>query len=285
VLAIVLALGSALCWGISDYLGGLKSRSLALLSVLLVSQFTGALVLFMVVIVTGGDAPEGRQLLFAVGAGLGEILGVAALYRGLAVGSMSIVAPVASVAPVVPLLAGFAFGEFPALLQVAGLVFIIAGLVLTARKPSVDTAGSRGRVGASFLFGGLSALGFGVFFVLIDSASESGIPWALFSARLTAVAVLAIVIVMTRSRIVVRSGDLPVTSLIGILILSADFMYATATGIGLLGVVAVLGALHTVVTIFLARVFLKERIGTLQRIGVAVCVCGVLAVTAFPSLG
>jgi uncharacterized membrane protein len=69
------------------------------------------------------------------------------------------------------------------------------------------------------------------------------------------------------------------------LILSADFMYATATGIGLLGVVAVLGALHTVVTRFLARVFLKERIGTVQRIGVAVCVCGVLAVTAFPSLG
>ena len=280
MLSMVLALGSALCWGVSDYLGGLKSRSLALLSVLLVSQFTGVLVLSMIVIVMGGEAPEGDRLLFAAGAGLGEVLGVAALYRGLAVGSMTIVAPVASIAPVVPLLAGFALGEVPAPLQLAGLLFIIFGLVLTSRKPGAATLSGGASLGPSLFYGGVSALGFGVFFVLMDSASEGGVPWALFVARLTAVGVLAAALVFTRSRIVLRSGDLPVTSLIGLLILGADVMYATATGIGLLGVVAVLGALHTVVTIFLARVFLNERIGRMQRFGVVACICGVLAVTA-----
>ena len=279
MLSIVLALGSALCWGVSDYLGGLKSRSLALLSVLLVSQVTGVLVLGMIVIVAGESAPDNGRLLLAAGAGLGEIVGVAALYRGLAAGSMSIVAPVASIAPIIPLAVGFALGEVPAPVQVAGLVLIMAGLVLTSQKPRTDVAG-RGKLVPSILYGALSALGFGIFFVLMNSASEGNIPWALFVARITAVAALVIAVIFTRSRILPRSADLPVTSLIGILILSADFMYATATTIGLLGVVAVLGALHTVVTIFLARVFLKERVERFQRVGIVTCLVGVLAVTA-----
>jgi drug/metabolite transporter (DMT)-like permease len=279
LLSIVLALGSAFCWGLSDYLGGLKSRSLALLSVLLVSQVTGILVLVMIVIVLGGPAPDSRQLLLAALAGLGEIIGVAALYRGLAVGSMSIVASVASIAPIVPLVVGFVLGEMPAPLQLAGLAAIIAGLVLTSQKGRAAPA-EGGKIGISVLHGALSALGFGIFFVLIDSASESSIPWALFMARLTAVAALAVAALSTRSRVVLRSADLPVTSLIGLLILSADFMYATATTIGLMGVVAVLAALHTVVTIFLARLFLEERIGVLQRYGIATCFLGVLAIAA-----
>lgn len=279
MLSVILALGSAFCWGLSDYLGGLKSRSAALLSVLLVSQVTGILVLFMIVIVMGGPAPEERQLLLAAGAGLGEIVGVAALYRGLAVGTMSIVAPVASIAPVVPLAVSFALGEIPAPLQIAGLVLIIAGLVLTSQKPRSPGQANR-KIASSVVYGALSAIGFGIFFVLIDSAAEASIPWALFAARLTAVAALVAAVIFTRSRVVLRSTDLPVTSLIGILILSADFMYATATSIGLLGVVAVLGALHTVVTIFLARVLLNERIGRLQRVGVVTCLFGVLAVAA-----
>jgi drug/metabolite transporter (DMT)-like permease len=279
LLSIVLALGSALCWGVSDYLGGLKSKSLALVSVLLVSQVTGVLVLGMIVIVAGEPAPDSDRLAFAAGAGLAEIVGMAALFRGLAVGSMSIVAPVASIAPIVPLAIGFALGEVPAPVQIAGLVLIMAGLVLTSQKPRTDAAG-RGKLVPSILFGALSALGFGIFFVLMNAASEGNVPWALFVARVTAVAALAIVVIVTRSRILPRSADLPVTSLIGILILSADFMYATATTIGLLGVVAVLGALHTVVTIFLARVFLKERVGRVQRVGIVTCLVGVLAVTA-----
>lgn len=277
--AILLALGSAFCWGLSDYLGGVKSRSLALLSVLLVSQVTGILVLAMIVIVLGGPAPDARQLLLAALAGLGEIVGVAALYRGLAVGSMSIVAPVAAIAPIVPLLAGFAMGEVPLPLQTSGIVLIITGLVLTSQRANAPAA-ERTKIGSSIAYGLVSALGFGVFFVLIDSASESSIPWALFMARLTAVVLLAVAVVLTRSRVMPRSADLPVTSLIGLLILAADFMYATATTIGLMGVVAVLAALHTVVTIFLARVFLKERLGGLQRYGVVACLLGVLAVSA-----
>src|SRR5690606_33981983 len=129
--------------------------------------------------VLGGPAPDSRQLLLAALAGLGEIVGVAALYRGLAVGSMSIVAPVAAIAPIVPLLAGFAMGEVPLPLQIVGIVLIIAGLVLTSQKGSAPAAG-RTKVGSSIAYVLVSALGFGVFFVLIDSASESSIPWALF---------------------------------------------------------------------------------------------------------
>jgi drug/metabolite transporter (DMT)-like permease len=93
----------------------------------------------------------------------------------------------------------------------------------------------------------------------------------------------AVAAVLVRGRrFRVRKADLPVMAVIGVLIVAADSMYATATTLGLLGVAAVLGSLHTIVTIGLAQIWLGERLERMQRIGVAVVLCGVLAITAGP---
>lgn len=114
MVAIALALGSSLAWGVSDFLGGLKSRTVPLLTVLLVSQ-GAALVLLAGIVVAAGEPPPGGS--FVLFAGLSEAVGVAALYRGLAVGTMSLVAPAAAMAPVVPLVVGIALGEVPGPVQ------------------------------------------------------------------------------------------------------------------------------------------------------------------------
>jgi uncharacterized membrane protein len=103
--AVLLALG-ALGWGVSDFLGGLTSRSSSFLLVLLLSQITALVLLSVLVAADAAALPDSGHLGNAAAAGLSEAIGIAALYRGLSVGTMSVVAPVAATAPVLPLLAG-----------------------------------------------------------------------------------------------------------------------------------------------------------------------------------
>ena len=276
--AIALALGSSLVYGVSDFLGGLKSRSLPLLSVLLVSQGSALAVLAVVVLAAGEGAPVGRYLLYGVLAGLAEAVAIAAFYRGLAVGVMSIVSPIAATAPVVPVVAAVALGELPSSIQGAGSALAIAGIVIVSFEPG---AGWRSRdLGPSLLFGLLTALGFGSFLVAMDAASEGSVPWALLMARLTSVAAFVAVFLVLRPSLGVPRRELPVLASIGLLIIAADGMYATASTEGLLSVVAVLSSLYPVVTIGLARFYLHERLRRSQQVGVAVTICGAIAVSA-----
>jgi drug/metabolite transporter (DMT)-like permease len=279
VLAIGLAIASSLVYGVSDFLGGLKSRSLPLLSVLLVSQGAALVVLALIAGVLTESPPDGRYLAYAALAGLAEAVGIAALYRGLAVGVMSIVAPVAATAPVIPVAVGMVLGETPGPIQGAGVGLAILGIVLTSGQRDSENGA---KVGASVVFGLLAALGFGGFYVAMDAASEGGqIPWTLLMARITSVAVFAAAIVVTRSRVAVKGADVPVIALIGMLIIAGDAMYAVASTQGLLTVVAVLGELYTLVTLALARIYLNERLEQRQQqLGIATSLLGVLAVAA-----
>ena len=274
MLAIGLALAANLGYGVSDFLGGLKSRTLPLLSVLLVSQ-ASALVIVALVVAVSGDAPPTDYLLYGALAGLSEALGVAALYRGLAGGTMSVVAPLGATAPVVAVVAAAAQGEAPSAMQGAGIALAIAGVVLI----SAEQERSAGAVGPSVLFGLLTALGFGGFFVGMDAASEGSVPWALLAARCSSMAVFGLAFALRRRPLALDPRELPVLAGIGALIVAADSLYAIATTKGLLSVVAVLSSLYPVVTIALARFYLDERIGGAQRLGVPAALAGAAVVS------
>jgi drug/metabolite transporter (DMT)-like permease len=274
--AVVLALASSVGWGISDFLGGLRSRALGLLPVLVVSQAAALVLLAGYVGLLGAAPPDGRHLLAAAAAGLSEAVGVAALYRGLAVGRASVVAPVSAAAPLVPFAVGLVLGQVPGPVQVAGLVLVVVGIVLAAHQRR--SAG--GGTAAAVVHGALSAAGFGAFFVFMDAAGEAGVPWALLVSRLTAVVAIVGVALLLRVRLAVPPRAVPGLALIGVLIIGADAAYAVATTVGQLSVVAVLAAFHPVVTIALAATVLRERTDLVQRIGVAAALLGVVAVTA-----
>jgi drug/metabolite transporter (DMT)-like permease len=278
VLAVALALGSSLVYGVSDFLGGLMSRSLPLLSVLLVSQASALVVLAAIVLASGASAPEAQFILYGAIAGLCEAVGVAAFYRGLAVGVMSIVSPIAATAPVVPVVAALALGELPAPIQALGMALALAGIAII----SFDPHGLRASrdVGPSVLFGLLTALGFGGFLLAMDAASEGSVQWALFTARLAAVVAFTAVFLVRRAPLSVQPAEVPVLVLIGLLIIGADSMYAVATTEGLLSVVAVLSSLYPVVTIVLARFYLHERLQRHQRLGVAASLGGAITISA-----
>ena len=275
MLAVGLALAANVAYGVSDFLGGLKSRSLPLLSVLLISQGT-ALLIVGVVVVASGDSPPADSLVYGALAGLGEALGVAALYRGLAVGTMSVVAPLGATAPVVAVVTSTILGEVPSAIQFAGIALAIAGVVLISLT---DERPKGHAMGPSVIFGLLTALGFGSFFVGMDAASEGSVPWALLAARSVNIVIFGLAFLVRARPLGIDRRELPVLIAIGALIVSADSMYAIASTKGLLSVVAVLSSLYPVVTIALARIYLHERLVGVQRLGVPTALAGAAVVS------
>jgi drug/metabolite transporter (DMT)-like permease len=278
VLAVTLGLASSLCWGVSDFLGGLKSRQLPLLTVLLASQLTGLACLAAVVALRGEGPPGGDALLLAALSSASGVLGLAAFYRGLAIGAMAVVAPIAATGAAVPVVAGLIAGERPSAAQGAGVAVAIAGVAVASREPGRLGPGARPAAGVGLALA--AALGFGGFFVLIDRAAEQDLFWALFGNRLAGVSGLALAALALRPRVTRRFGEGATLVLIGVLDTSANALFAAAAEEGLVSLAAVLASLYPVVTIVLARLVLGERVHPTQRAGIAAALAGVALISA-----
>jgi drug/metabolite transporter (DMT)-like permease len=277
--AVALALASSLAWGFADFFGGLQSRRRPLLAVLVAGQTAGLVLVALVALVRGDGMPAaGTWMLWAAGGGLLGIVGLAAFYRGLATGNMGVVAPISSTAAIVPLVVGLATGERPTALQGVGVVLAIGGVALASLEHG-DHGGS-GRVATGAGLAIIAALGFGSFFVATDQASDVDPVFAIVVARVASASLLWAVVLATRTALP-EARALPALALIGVLDTGANLLFAVASTLGLVSVVAVLASVYPVVTVLLARIVLGERLHLLQRVGAV----GALAGAAVISIG
>jgi drug/metabolite transporter (DMT)-like permease len=278
VAALLLAFASSVTWGAGDFLGGLQSRRLPVLNVLVASQAAGLLLICAYAAVRGEGPPGGDLLLWAPLSGLAGAAGLAAFYRGLAVGNMGVVAPISATAAVVPLVVGVAGGDRPGELQYAGIALALVGVVLASREEVGGRIGGPVARGAGLAL--LSALGFGLFFVGMDRASDEDVAWAIVLNRATSVTVLLAAFALVRPPLAVRRADLPVLGLIGALDISANAMFAVASTEGLVSLVSVLGSLYPLTTVGLAAVVLGERPHRIAQAGVVLALAGVALIAA-----
>lgn len=274
-MAAFLALGGALFWGVGDFLGGLATRRLALLAVLVLSQAAGLAGVAVWVALRGETFPGLVALLPAVGAGVAGIVGLAALYRGLAIGAMGIVAPISAASPVVPLAVDAARGTVPDPLQWLGIVLILGGIVTLSRE---RVQGARFAAGAGLAV--IAALGFGTFVVAIDVAADESASWAVLVARSCALAIVLAAALVAGTSLRAPARLVPLLLGIGVFDTGANVLVAIATTHGAAGIVGVLSALYPVVTIVLARVVLGERLSAARRAGGAVALTGAALVAA-----
>jgi drug/metabolite transporter (DMT)-like permease len=275
LIALVLGFGSSVSWGVADFLGGLQSRRLPLMNVLIGSQASGLVLIAAIVAIRGEAAPGGDFAIFAALSAVAGVCGLAAFYRGLAVGNMGIVAPISATAAVIPLAIGIATGDRPNALESCGLMLALAGVVLASRE---EMGGGRVARGAGLAI--VSALGFGFFFAAIDRASDGDVLWAILVNRITGVSLLLAAALLLRPPIAVRSTDLSLLALIGALDVTANVMFAFASTKGLISLVAVLGSLYPITTITLARVVLGERPHRIAQVGIAAALAGVVLIAA-----
>jgi drug/metabolite transporter (DMT)-like permease len=277
VLAPALALAASLSWGVADFIAGLRSRRLPLLTVLLVVQSAGVLTIGLVVAVRGEGPPGLRAAFYAALAGLAGAVGLAGLYRGLAIGSMSVVAPITATGVLVPVVVGLAGGDDLSLAQLAGIVLAIAGVVLAARERN-ESGGSRVAAGVGVAV--VAALAFGLLLVALDRAADADALWATLVMRLTSWSIWIAAFAVLRPSLALGPGDLRALALVGVLDTSANALFSIASTRGLLSVVSVLAQLYPIATVLLARIVLGERIARSQQGGVAAAFAGVALITA-----
>jgi drug/metabolite transporter (DMT)-like permease len=281
VLGVVLALGCSVVWGCADFFGGLQARRLPVLVVLLWGQLAAVVLAIALVLLVSDGTPTLEAFAWAAGSGAAGIAALLAFYRGLAIGTMSIVAPVSATGAAVPVLVGLARGEHPGALQVAGIALAFAGIVLAARE---DSGGAATRARAALGLAIVAALGFGAWFAGIDRATElAGVTWTVLLTRaVQAVLLLAGALVLRPGGVggdTFLRGVAPLLA-IGALDVLANGLYALATQHGLLSVVAVLGSLYPAMTVVLARTVLHERVTRSQEVGIVAILAGVAAISA-----
>ncbi len=267
-MAALLALVSALCYGVSDFTGGLAARRIAATMVVLVSNAFSLLLALLAVSLLPGSQYSATDMGWGVVAGAVGLLGVVLLYRGLAMGPMSVVAPLTAVlSAVVPVVVGVARGERPGLVALAGVVLAVPAMVLISREPRRGTGArlSRGAL-VSALTAGVS---FGGFYVLLAQTGPNGGAWPLIGQRASSVIILLAVTAVAAVRRTVALPRGPVLRLAvvaGATDFAANLAYVLATHRGLLALVAVISSLYPASTLLLARGLLKERMA-LQQIG------------------
>jgi drug/metabolite transporter (DMT)-like permease len=272
MLAVALALGASLAFGVADYLGGAAARRLALLTVLLLSQLAGLAGIVVVVGLRGEGPPDTASLAWGALAGLFGAAAITALYHGLAVGLMSVVAPLAATAAVIPVIAGVVIGETPSSVQNGGIAVALLGVILVSRSSS---EGSAGRFAAGAGLGLLAALLIGALLTAFETASDQDPYWATLALRTVTATIFLAAALVRRPPLRVSRRALAGLVLIGLLDLAGTTLFAVASTEGLVGIVSVLSSLYPVVTVALARVFLGERLSGVQASGVVAAFGGI----------
>ena len=263
--AYVLALLSAGFYGAADFTGGLVTRRAPPLPVVLLSQACGLVLVALALPLFPAATPRTADLWWGAAAGLAGGIGVALLYRALATGTMSIVAPTTAVTAVaLPVVTSIALGERPGWLAVAGILVGIVSIVLVSRPTGTTTDTRSAGVGPALIAG----IAIGIFLLALAQTRREAGMWPLLTDRIASVAFFAVTIAIARKslRMPVSLAALAVGG--GALDMVANGLYLVAVRIGPLSPVVTLSSLYPASTVLLARAVLRERLSAWQTAGV-----------------
>jgi drug/metabolite transporter (DMT)-like permease len=264
--------------GASDYIGGTTSRRVGTLPCMVIFFSVGLTLALVWLAFSREPAPGPATLLAAAGAGAATTLGLGAFFEATVRGTISIVAPISATGVALPIAIGIARGEQPSILQAAGIVAAVVGIILVVRSPR-EQGSDDGESGVGLAL--LSAIGFGLFYWLVAPASRHGVPWAASLAFLVPLLACGVGVALKRPSFsnMLEPRNLGSVVAAAVLGLAGFVLYAFATRHGQLPVVSVLASLFPVVTVGLAYTVLGERVHGSQEVGIVAVLAGVLLMT------
>jgi uncharacterized membrane protein len=277
------ALGSAALYGAADFIGGVTSRRADTIAVVIVSQFSGLLFVAGLIAWFGTPFPSTRDWAWGGAAGIAGGVGVALLYRALAVGVMSLVAPVTAVSAVaVPVMVALTvFGERPALNASIGIVLALLAIVLVSQSPhdapnssSIEAATPKRGLGLALA----SGVAIGFFYLALAESSEAAGLWPLFAARVASVTCFGVLLVGSGRTLRMSAPLVSLVAAGGVLDMLANLLYLLGSRLGPLTLVVTLSSLYPASTVLLARVFLRERLSAGQWLGVALAMTAIVMI-------
>ncbi len=290
-MVILLGLAAAVLYGSGDFLGGMATRKAHVLAVLTVANTAAVIAALAVAAMSPGQLSL-AGLAWGISAGLTGGLGLIIFYVGLATGPMSVVAPVSGLlATVLPVAVALAEGERPGPGVYAGALLCLVAVVLVSSggdTSAVPGPGRPGRPGSpgrgrAIGYGVASGALFGLFFLLIRNAGQSGTFWPVAAGRIGELAIVLIAgAVLGRGLLPRGTSALPLLAAAGagVIDVVANICYVAATRTGMFGLAVVLASLYPGATVLLARVVLGERLRWVQRAGLALAAIGILLVAA-----
>jgi drug/metabolite transporter (DMT)-like permease len=289
-MVILLGLAAGVLYGTGDFLGGLATRRVQVLAVLMLAETAGVMVAVPAAAMWPGPARL-AGLAWGISAGLVGGLGLIIFYVGLAAGPMSVVAPVSGlVSTILPVAVALAEGERPGAEVYAGALLCLAAIVLAssagegdqARDPRTPRSALTG-VGRAVGYGIASGASFGLFFLLIRNAGQSGELWPVAAGRIGELAIVLIAAAVLRRSLMPRGAGSRLLLLVacaGAIDVVANICYVAATRTGMFGLAVVLASLYPGVTVLLARAVLGERLRWVQRAGLGLAALGIILVAA-----
>jgi drug/metabolite transporter (DMT)-like permease len=266
---------AALTWGSGDFGGGLLARRSPVLAVVMISQLVGTVIALAVSLVRGETMPLPTDFPWSVAGGLSGGIGIVALYRGLAVGRMGVVAPVTGVlAAIIPVVFGVAVEGLPSALVTSGIGLAIVAVILVSR---VDDAGGGPSGLALALVAGVALGGFGVAISQISDGHAFG-PLAII--RATEALLIGAIIVVGRQAWRADRRLLPAMAGVGVLDMAGNAGFILAVQAGSLATAAVLSSLYPVTTVVLASLVLRERVSRSHAVGIVLAGVAIACIAA-----
>ncbi|MCF8069217.1 MAG: DMT family transporter [Desulfobacterales bacterium] len=275
--AVIFALLACFAWGLTGFLGGLKTRQIPLLSVVIVTQCVGLITSAVVLTMHWTNISIDSSMFFAVLAGIASVGILSFGYRGMAIGPMGIVSAICCTGAVYPVVYDLVVNGYIEFFQMLGIILAMLGVTLITREKHSDSDKKHSSKGIKL--GILASLSVGAFYIFMDAASNTDPFWATVILRISTCTIFSIAFFTTRTRLQFRPVDLPVLILIGVFDTLAVFLFGIATKTGMVSIVSVISSLYPVVTILLAGLFLRERMGRLQTVGVISALAGVVVIS------
>jgi len=283
VIPILLALGAALAYGASDFIGGRASTRADFSLVATVGAGAALVIALGAAPVVGGALATG-PLAWGVLSGVGSGMGTLFLYRGLARARVAVVAPTSGVlAAAMPAGLALLLGERPAPVTILGLVLALPAVWLISGGGGADQDDGRP---SGLIDGVLAGFGFGLLFLALDQAGDTAGLWPLAAGQATSFFALVCVIALRSQRpgrdaepVAAKKSWWPLAVATGVLGSAATLLFYASTTTGLLTIAAVLTSLYPAATIMLARVVLDERVSRRQGMGLALAGCAVVLIT------
>jgi uncharacterized membrane protein len=284
----LLAIGSAVLYGAADFTGGLTTRRAGAIPVVLLSQASGLVLLALMLPLLPPASPTRADVLWGAAAGLTGGIGVALLYRALAIGTMALVAPTTAVCAVtIPVVVSVLLGERPVPLAIAGILLGIVSIVLVSRQETGKQAEHHDPAANRRLPPGVgtalaSGVAIGFFFLsLAQTRSASGM-WPILVARMVSVTLFGVVAIAGKKSLRMPATVAALVIVAGVIDMLANALYLLAAWQGPLSIVVTLSSLYPASTVLLARVVLGERLNSWQITGVG---CGLAAIVLIVSGG
>ncbi|MDA1184444.1 MAG: DMT family transporter [Acidobacteria bacterium] len=276
-MAYILALGSAALYGAADFLGGLASRQASAITIVLMSQAVGLVLLTFTLPFLPSAQPLQADVIWGGLAGLAGGIGVALLYRALAVGRMAVVAPVTAVCAVtIPVTVGLWFGEQLAWTTAIGVGLALVAIVLVSQQGvAAPTARRGGTVPRGVGLALVSGVAIGVFFLALAETDARAGMWPLVSARAASVIFFGAMVLVGKRPLRVAAPVIRIAVAAGVIDVCANALYLLATRYGPLNVAVTLSSLYPASTVVLARLTLGERLNAWQAAGLG---CALVAI-------